>query len=87
MHKQCKLCKSSDENFCMSFNSYNIFSELICAFGCIINKVFPFLVTVTTCIAVSFDGDWNIDFWLLIFGTIIVFVLNLLFMKRKDFLN
>ena len=63
------------------------FSELICAFGCIINKVFPFLVTVTTCIAVSFDGDWNIDFWLLIFGTIIVFVLNLLFMKRKDFLN
>ena len=41
----------------------------------------------TTCIAVSFDGDWNIDFWLLIFGTIIVFVLNLLFMKRKDFLN
>ncbi len=29
------------------------FSELICAFGCIINKVFPFLVTVTTCIAVS----------------------------------
>ena len=43
------------------------FSELICAFGCIINKVFPFLVTVTTCIAVSFDGDWNIDFWLLIF--------------------
>ena len=44
------------------------FSELICAFGCIINKVFPFLVTVTTCIAVSFDGDWNIDFWLLILG-------------------
>ena len=29
----------------------------------------------------------DIDFWLLIFGTIIVFVLNLLFMKRKDFLN